>query len=83
MLQISGDLSVYTKSIRVSEKIGLPRVWEADSYAEICLIFYKDGTNCSTEFHELYILASSEVNALFMKSFIVVPALAAAIATLP
>ena len=83
MQQNSGDLSVYTKSIRLSEKIGLPRVWEADSDAEICLIFYKNGTNCSTEFHELYILASSDANALFMKSFMVVPVLAAAIAILP
>ena len=51
MTQSSGDLSVYTKSIRLSEKIGLPRVWKADSDAEICVIFYKNGTNCSTKFH--------------------------------
>lgn len=50
MTQSSGDLSVFAKSIRLSETIGLPRVWKADSDAEICLIFYKKRNKL---FHEV------------------------------
>ena len=61
MQQSSGDLSVYTKSIRISERIGLPRVWEADYDAEICLIFMKNGTNCSMMFHSWNVILRSVV----------------------
>lgn len=49
--QISPDLSVCSKSIRVNNEIGTTDVCNADSYLEISLSFIKIQTNCSTMFY--------------------------------
>ena len=47
-MQSSGAIAVYSKSIRLIEEIGLPRMQKADWCYEICSIFIKNPTNCST-----------------------------------
>ena len=39
---------MYSKSIRIFAKIGLSQVQKADPSLEICSIFIKSQTNCST-----------------------------------
>ena len=47
-MQSSVGLSVYSKSIGIFAKIGLSQVQKADPSLEICSIFIKNPTNCST-----------------------------------
>jgi len=53
MQQSSGELSVYSKNIRLSSNNGLLHAWKPYSYLEICLNFQKIQTNCSTMFHDM------------------------------
>ena len=47
-LQSSGAVSAYSKSMRLFDKNGILRICRADFDTEICSIFMKNQTNCST-----------------------------------
>ena len=51
-MQSSVEVSVYSKNIRLFDKISLTHVCKADSYLEICLFFTKIQTNFQDDIQE-------------------------------
>lgn len=51
-MQSFGEIAVYSKNIRLFDKISLTHVCKADFYLEICLVFTKIQTNFHDDIQE-------------------------------